>query len=175
MIPHACIAICQSYHLHVTMPSTEAESSRQTLEHAAQELRHATADALAEGSFLAATLDDCRVDVDRALSLHSDQHNPTELHSLALRAELILRTWRRLQTGSYRAVGGERSCPTCERGALVDVARPGRTIAFRGERVEIPADFVIPTCNYCQAESLDPIAASRLDDILYSAYVWSKT
>ena len=98
--------------------STTTESSRETLTRAAQELRRATAAALAEGSFLSATLDDCRVDVDRALSLLPEQHNPVEMHALALRVELVLRTWRRLQTGSYRALPGERACFTCERGTV---------------------------------------------------------
>src|SRR5437763_5075735 len=134
--------------------STTSETSRETLMRAAQELRRATAAALAEGSFLSTTLDDCRVDVDRALSLRPEQHNPVEMHALALRADLVLRTWRRLQTGSYRALAGERSCATCERGTVLDVARPGRMIHFRGVLVEIPAQIVIPTCNYCQVESL---------------------
>jgi hypothetical protein len=153
------------------MSTSTIEASRETLSRAAQELRRATAAALAEGSFLSATLDDCRVDVDRALSLRPDQHNPIEMHALALRAELILRTWRRLQTGSYRAVAGEWPCSTCERGTLVDVARPGRMIHFRGVLVEVPAHIVIPTCNFCQAESLDPAAAAELDRALLSAYL----
>src|SRR4051812_35456137 len=105
------------------MATVGTASDRDTLERAARELRTATAAALAEGSFLATTLDDCRVDVDRALMLHDDQQSPVELHALALRAQLVLRTWRRLQTGSYRALAGDRGCPTCERGTLVDVAR----------------------------------------------------
>ena len=151
--------------------STNIETSRDALSRAAQELRRACAAALAEGSFLSATLDDCRVDVDRALSLRSDQHNPVEMHALALRAELVLRTWRRLQTGSYRPLAGERACTTCERGTLVDVARPGRMIHFRGVLVEVPAHIVIPTCNYCQAESLGPETAAELDHALLSAYL----
>ncbi|MDB4967837.1 MAG: hypothetical protein JWN44_3526 [Myxococcales bacterium] len=151
-----------------------AESNRETLERVARELRRATAAALTERSFLVTTLDDCRVDLDRSLSLGEEQTSPIEVHALLLRAELVLRTWRRLQTGSFRALTGERACSTCERGTLIDVARKGRMTRFRGGEVEIPADFVIPTCNFCRAESLDATTAAQLDDALLAAYVRRK-
>ncbi|MCU1278330.1 MAG: hypothetical protein JWM53_1876 [bacterium] len=156
------------------MATVGTDCNRETLARTAQALRRATATALGQGSFLATALDDCRVDVDRFLSLREEQLNHGEVHSLVLRAELVLRTWQRLQTGSFRALASDRACATCERGTLIDVARAGRMTRFRGGEVEIPAGFIIPTCNFCCAESLDPITAAQLDDALASAYVWRK-
>jgi hypothetical protein len=141
------------------------------LAHAAEALRAATADALATGSWFAPTLDDCRLDAERLVGLGGGA-TETAVHAVLVRADLALRTWHKLATMTRYHTPPPRPCPLCGEGMLRPVARPGRTAPFRGVRLEIPADFAIPTCDRCQGESLDADTAARLDDKLLSAWTW---
>jgi hypothetical protein len=170
--------------------SSTTDSVRLT--RAAEALRTATADAHASGSWFAPTLDDCRLDADRLLSLGNNAPE-SSVHAVLVRADLALRTWNKLvavlrhhhpsapsvlpsevptpSPGTVAAIRARR-CPFCESGTLWPVAKPGRTAPFRGVRLEIPATFAIPTCDHCGAEALDPETAARLDDVLLSAWTW---
>jgi hypothetical protein len=134
----------------------------------AGELRLAAGMALAETPWFAPTLDECRLDIDCLLSLGHDDDDPQSA-SVLLRAELALRTWRRIEAAT-RAFSGAR--PHCDCGGdLVAVTRPGRIAPFAGHQLEVPADFAIPTCERCGAESLDPETAQRLDAALFARYL----
>jgi len=139
---------------------------RERLAHAAESLRLCCVEALRRGSWLTPTLDDCRVDAERLLELNA---SGVAAEALLARAELVLRTWERL-AARPGTIG--RLCPSCHTDTMQAVARPGRTVPFRGVEVEIPESFIIPTCARCGAESLDPATATRLDELLWSA--WSK-
>jgi CheY-like chemotaxis protein/tRNA A-37 threonylcarbamoyl transferase component Bud32 len=52
-------------------------------------------------------------------------------------------------------------CATCGRGTLLLVGRPGRVVWRDGAAVEVPRDFLIPTCDQCGAEKLDAMWALR--------------
>jgi len=170
---------------------SSATSDSVRLARAADALRSATADAHASGSWFAPTLDDCRLDADRLLSLGSNAPEAS-VHAVLVRADLALRTWNKLvavlrhhhpsspslpsevptpSPGTVAAIRA-RKCPFCENGTLWPVAKSGRTAPFRGVRLEIPSDFAIPTCDKCDAEALDPETAARLDDLLLSAWTW---
>lgn len=137
------------------------------LERLAVALRIAASIAVARGSWFAPTLDDCRVDVERLLSVGSAAVAGGEAHALIVRGELALRTWRRIVSVLGFAPKGAR-CGACG-GRLSDVACPGRVVPFRGLRVEVPADFAIPTCEDCGAESLDGKTADAFDAALLAA------
>ncbi|HWE27521.1 MAG TPA: serine/threonine-protein kinase [Polyangia bacterium] len=49
----------------------------------------------------------------------------------------------------------EISCPKCKRGSLLLVGQAGRRVQVGGASVEVPRDFMIPTCDHCGAEQLD--------------------
>ena len=137
----------------------------------AVELRDAAAVALAHRSWFAPTLDDCRVDIERLLTiLGPAELDGGALRSLIVRAELVLRTWGQI----VDTIASGRSCWHCPcGGTLVDVARPGRLVPFRGRQLEVPADFAIPTCDRCGAERLDAEGAARLDTLLLSSFMSS--
>jgi hypothetical protein len=147
------------------------------LARAAEELREATAAALSVGSWFAPTLDDCRLDADRLLSLGSSA-SEAGVHAVLVRADLALRTWYKLAALVRSTLPGPpaapsaRVCPFCGQGSLRPVARAGRTAPFRGLRLDIPVDFTIPTCDACDAEVLDRETAARLDEKLLSAWTW---
>ncbi|MDB4967101.1 MAG: hypothetical protein JWN44_2790 [Myxococcales bacterium] len=148
--------------------STVDTNEGDTLAALAHDLRSATAAALSIGSWFAPTLDDCRVDVERLLALDRDHRPPHDVHLLQTRAELALRTWSRIV-----AVTGAKlpRCGVCAGGILVEIARPGRTVPFRGVQIELPADFAIPTCDHCGAETLDAAGGARLDTMLMTEYL----
>jgi serine/threonine-protein kinase len=58
------------------------------------------------------------------------------------------------------------SCPRCNNGTLLLVGRPGRVASHHGAPVEIPRDFLIPTCGDCGEEQLDEELARALSDVL---------
>ncbi len=139
-----------------------------------EDLRSATASSLAIGSWFAPTLDDCRLDAERLLGL-GHAASETAVHAVLVRAELALRTWTKLAAmlrHHHGTTGLAQPCRLCGAGTLRPVARAGRTAPFRGICLEIPADFAIPTCDHCHAESLDPETAARLDEQLLSAWTW---
>jgi len=45
-------------------------------------------------------------------------------------------------------------CSKCERGSLLLVGQLGRQVVIDGSVVEVPRDFLIPTCDHCGAEHL---------------------
>src|SRR5216117_4018364 len=76
------------------------------------------------------------------------------------------------------AMSLEITCGQCHQGTLVLVGRPGRVVQLDGVVVAVPRDFLIPTCDQCGAETIDPareaalaaaIATARLSG-LRSAY-----
>ena len=76
------------------------------------------------------------------------------------------------------AMSHEITCGQCHQGTLVLVGRPGRVVQLDGVVVAVPRDFLIPTCDQCGAETIDPareaalaaaIATARLSG-LRSAY-----
>jgi hypothetical protein len=140
-------------------------AAQRRLRQLAGELRLAAALALGEAPWLAPTLDECRLDIERALSCAVDG----EASALVVRADILLRTWRRVDAAT-RAVGSGRAHCDCG-GDLVPLARPGRTAPFAGHQLAVPDDFVIPTCARCGAEMLDPETASRLDAALFARYL----
>jgi hypothetical protein len=149
--------------------ATDTATQQTRLASLAVELRIATTVAVAHDAWFAPTLDDCRLDVERMQALDAESVAAAEAAALIARSEAVLRTWRRIV--AVTGVGKlKRECRDCG-GGLVDVARPGRMIPFRGAQVEVPAQLEIPTCDRCGAESLDAPSAARLDAALFSAYV----
>lgn len=154
----------------------ETERLRARLRRAADELRAATAAALAQDAWLASMLDDCRVDAERLLGLDDASLCHASSEALFVRTELGLRTFDKL-AASRRATPSDPApapCPFCHAGTLAPTARAGRSAPFRGCWLTIPADFPIPTCDHCQAEALDDATAARLDDVLMSAWAWRR-
>ncbi len=150
---------------------SETERLRSRLRQVADELRTAEAAALARDAWLASMLDDCRVDAERLLAC--DDGCLQKAEALFVRTELALRTFAKLAARAPAATAPERRpCPFCRGGMLSPVACAGRSAPFRGVFVAIPADFPIPTCDRCQAEALDDETATRLDDVLMSAWAW---
>lgn len=134
----------------------------------AHELRSAAEVALSIGSWFAPTLDDCRLDVEQLLSVDAAQRSPHDVHQVRVRAELALRTWSRIV--ALTGIKPPR-CGTCNEGVVVEVARPGRVVPFRGLQIELPSDFAIPTCERCGTETLDPTGGARLDELLFAEYL----
>ncbi|MCU1276510.1 MAG: hypothetical protein JWM53_56 [bacterium] len=148
------------------MSNAAETDAQQRLSKVAIDLRVAASVAVTRGSWFAPTLDDCRVDVERLLAIgrHDDDR---ESHALIFRAELALRTWRRI----VAVDSAGRARPHCDCGGrLVETARPGRIAPFRGRPLEIPSSFAIPTCEQCGAECLDEETGARLDAILLAQY-----
>jgi len=145
---------------------TGHEDPQRRLQRIAGELRMAAGHALVDAPWFAPTLDECRLDIERILSLGTrDDAAP----SVILRGELALRSWRRIEAATRAFNGGRAQCD-CG-GDLVAVARAGRVAPFAGHQLEVPADFAIPTCALCGAESLDPETAGRLDAELFARYL----
>ena len=46
-------------------------------------------------------------------------------------------------------------CLRCERGTLVLVGQAGRSVRIDGASVEVPRNFLVPTCDHCGVEQLD--------------------
>ena len=153
------------------MATGDREGQPLELAQLADELRAAGIDAVAQGSPLAPTLDDCRVDVERLLTAPPRDDDRFERHAILLRGTLALGTWRRIVAAKANAAAGPPRCPSCSTGVLVEVARAGRVAPFRGVAIELPSDLAIPTCDRCGAESLDAETAARLDALLFRAYV----
>jgi hypothetical protein len=154
----------------------ETERLRARLRRAAAELRAATAAALAQDSWLASMLDDCRVDAERLLSLDDSTLFRASSEALFVRSELTLRTFSKLAANPHPSPPPPprppAPCPFCHAGTLEPLACAGRRAPFRGVSLAIPADFPIPTCNRCQAEALDDETAALLDEVLMSAWTW---
>ncbi len=146
---------------------SDGEAERAQLALLAEQLRAAGIDAVAASSGLAPALDDCRVDVERLLA--APDGDRFARHAIILRSTLALGAWRRVVAA--KAGGDASRCPSCNKGTLVEVARAGRVVPFRGVDVELPHDLAIPTCDRCGAESLDAETAAQLDAILFSAYL----
>lgn len=144
-------------------------SQRARLQRTAEQLRIATAAALALESWFAPTLDDCRVDAERLLALDDDALDGSAAHSLHIRSDLALRTWHKLVATTRNR---RQPCGQCGGGTMLPLARAGRRAPFRGVELEIPSDFAILTCDHCDAELLDGETARRLDDLLFTA--WSQ-
>lgn len=141
-------------------------AAQRRLRQLAGELRLAAGLAIREAPWFAATVDECRLDIESALSLAAEDAGAS---ALILRAELAMRTWRRIEAATH-AFGSGR--PQCDCGGdLIALARPGRTAPFAGHHLEVPDDFAIPTCARCGAESLDPETAGRLDAALFARYL----
>ncbi len=49
----------------------------------------------------------------------------------------------------------EITCSKCRRGSLLLVGAAGRRVQVDGASVEVPRDFLIPTCDHCGAAELD--------------------
>src|SRR4051794_23567454 len=47
------------------------------------------------------------------------------------------------------------SCSQCQRGSLILVGQAGRKVRIDGATIEVPRDFLIPTCDHCGVEQLD--------------------
>ncbi len=152
------------------MATGDGESEQAELVQLAEELRAAGIDAVAHGSSLASTLDDCRVDVERLLAAPPRDDDRFARHAILLRGALALGTWRRIVAAKAGAAGPPR-CPSCHGGVLVERARAGRRVPFHGVDVELPSDLAIPTCDRCGAESLDEETAARLDALLFRAWI----
>jgi hypothetical protein len=139
--------------------------AQRRLRQMAGELRMAAGLALSDAPWFAATVDECRLDIENALSLAIDD---AAAGALIVRAELAMRTWRRIEAVMH--FGPAR--PQCDCGGeLVAVTRPGRTAPFAGQEIAVPDDFAIPTCARCGAESLDAETAGRLDAALFARYL----
>jgi hypothetical protein len=132
----------------------------------AGELRLAAGLSFSEAPWFAPTLDECRLDIESALTLATAD---ADTGALILRAELSMRTWRRIEAAT-RAFGSGRVQCDCG-GELIALTRPGRTAPFAGHQLSVPDDFAIPTCARCGAESLDPETAGRLDAALFARYL----
>ncbi|MDB4967835.1 MAG: Serine/threonine-protein kinase PknA [Myxococcales bacterium] len=65
----------------------------------------------------------------------------------------------------------DASCPTCNTGTLLLVGRPGRVVSHEGAPVEIPRDFLIPTCSDCGREKLEDELARALSELLANSGV----
>ena len=64
-----------------------------------------------------------------------------------------------------------RKCKECGKGKIRPTARAGRSMPYRNMKaLEIPADFLIPTCDKCGAEWIDESTAEALDEALEKAY-----
>lgn len=63
-----------------------------------------------------------------------------------------------------------RRCRACNRGLIVNMALPGRTVACEKQGIRLPDDFEIPTCTTCGAEWLDPETSKKLKYV--SLYAW---
>jgi hypothetical protein len=46
-------------------------------------------------------------------------------------------------------------CSACNRGTVILVGRPGRIARLDGVDIEVPRDFLIPTCDHCGVDRLD--------------------
>jgi hypothetical protein len=53
-------------------------------------------------------------------------------------------------------------CTACNKGTLILVGRPGRVVRHDGIDVEVPRDFLIPTCDHCGADRLDMAQKNEL-------------
>ncbi|MCU1278559.1 MAG: hypothetical protein JWM53_2105 [bacterium] len=60
--------------------------------------------------------------------------------------------------------GFDDSCTACRRGTLLLIGRPGRVLWRQGVAVHVPRDFLIPTCDHCGAEQLDPQREATLTE-----------
>ncbi len=62
-------------------------------------------------------------------------------------------------------------CPSCERGFLEDRGGSGRFFPLRGfGELELPADVLLPTCNFCHQFIPGPSDAQRFDEGMQRAY-----
>ena len=62
-------------------------------------------------------------------------------------------------------------CPKCGAKAVRSRRRPGRTMRYRNiGALQLPADFLIPTCGRCAAEYLSPATCDHLAPLLLSSY-----
>ena len=148
------------------MAAGDGDRERAELAELGARLRAASVDAVAAGSPLAPALDDCRVDLERLM--FAPQDDPPARHAIILRSTLTLGAWRRIVAAR---AGDARRCPSCARGSLVEQARAGRVVRFRGVDIELPADLAIATCDRCGAEALDADAAATLDALVFSAWL----
>ena len=62
-------------------------------------------------------------------------------------------------------------CPTCGKGEVLPVARPGRTVRYKNmEALLLPDDLAIPTCSACGEEWIDRATANAVDAVLEQVY-----
>ncbi len=66
-------------------------------------------------------------------------------------------------------VNVDTSCTACKKGTVILVGRAGRVMRRYGADVEVPRDFLIPTCDHCGAERLDAAVEAALDAALAKA------
>lgn len=62
------------------------------------------------------------------------------------------------------------TCDDCKAGAVVPVAKDGRFLQFKGVYINLPASFVLPRCNHCNADWVSPEDRKRLDKVLAEEY-----
>jgi hypothetical protein len=61
-------------------------------------------------------------------------------------------------------------CAQCGEGTIRSVASAGRREWYKTMKVEVPADFMIPTCDHCGEEWLSVRQSQALDGALETAY-----
>jgi eukaryotic-like serine/threonine-protein kinase len=75
--------------------------------------------------------------------------------------------------------GPDIRCSKCNRGSLLLVGQAGRRVQVEGVSVEVPRDFLIPTCDHCGAEQLDghwkALLAAAIDNAKVAALRSART
>lgn len=62
-------------------------------------------------------------------------------------------------------------CYSCFEGEVVPVAKPGRTIRYKAmQKLLVPEDLVIQTCNRCGEQWISPADAKRIDAAMEVVY-----
>lgn len=62
-------------------------------------------------------------------------------------------------------------CYACFEGEVVAMAGPGRTLRYKAmQRLPVPEDLVIPTCDHCGEQWISPADAKRIDAALEVVY-----
>lgn len=62
-------------------------------------------------------------------------------------------------------------CYACFEGEVVATAKAGRTLRYKAmQKLAVPEDLVIPTCNHCGEQWISPADAKRIDTALEVVY-----
>lgn len=62
-------------------------------------------------------------------------------------------------------------CYACFQGEVVPTAGPGRTLRYKAiQKLAVPEDLLIPTCNHCGEHWVSPGDAKRIDAAMEVAY-----